>query len=73
MIYQGVIVFAPRDYYHFLEEDFKDLLKKAGIPFINELFEKAREKCNSSLPGPIRISINIASIESYFPKETLCA
>jgi len=35
---------APGDYYHFLQKIFEDLLKKAGIPSINELFEKAKEE-----------------------------
>jgi len=35
-------LFAPRDYYQTLQKIFEDLLKKVGVPSINELFEKAK-------------------------------
>jgi hypothetical protein len=38
------MAYAPRDYYQVLERKFEDLLKKAGVPSINELFKKAKEE-----------------------------
>jgi len=41
---QEDVACAPRDYYQILQKSFEDWLKKAGIPSINELFEKAKEE-----------------------------